>query len=550
MHNERICEWAAWGRSEHALKLDDRPSLLAHLTEQLGPLDEPCPPVSAARVEVPPCRLTDDDRQVLVDLVGPDRADHTASARVLHSVGKSYRDMLSARRGELSHVTDVVVYPRSEEDVVGVLAVAGERDLAVVPFGGGTSVVGGVEPRMGRHRGVVTLDLMDLDNVRLDETSHLAEIGAGAFGPQIEQALAARGYTLGHFPQSFEFSTFGGWLATRSAGQLSTRYGKIEEMVRAVRLATPRGMIATRRVPASATGPSVLQQIVGSEGVLGVITSGTAHVRPLPETVRFQGYFLPDWPDAIGFVRDLLQAGVTPSVVRLSNPSETRWLLKSSAGDAGLVQRIGKAVIQRTIRARGFEADRLCLCLLSFEGPPQRVRLACEEATHAARRCRAIRLGGSPGRSWQRDRFTLPYLRDELMARGVMVDTLETATTWSDLERLDDAVHESIGAAMSAGGTRGAMMAHVSHVYPTGASLYYTFLARQQADDPLGQWQAIKTAATRAIVDHGGTLSHHHGIGYEHQPLSAEHGPLAVDALRAVKATVDPDALMNPEKLL
>jgi alkyldihydroxyacetonephosphate synthase len=284
--------------------------------------------------------------------------------------------------------------------------------------------------------------------------------------------------------------------------------------------------------------------------VFGVITSGTARIRSLPETVGYWGCLLPDWPEAIVLARSLLQAGVRPAVVRLSNEEETRWLMKTSAEKKGLVQRLGKAYIQWAMRRRGFDPERVCLCILSFEGSTDVVRLAQRRARAVAAECRAIGLGSAPGRSWQRERFSLPYFRDGLMARGVMVDTLETATTWDNVERLDRAVRDAILSGIEAGGTRGAVMVHVSHVYETGAALYFTFLARHQTGNELGQWQTIKTSATKAIIENGGTLSHHHGIGYEHQPLEAEHGPVAVEALRAFKASVDPADVMNPEKLL
>ncbi len=550
MRNHRISAWAAWGRPDEAPSLADHPSLSAYLTDRLGALDSPRAPMSLDEIRVPPSRLSVAEREALTAVVGEDRVEVDDAGRAAHSVGKSYRDMVAAQTGRLAHVTDAVVYPRNEQDVTAVLAAAASHDLAVVPFGGGTSVVGGVEPRTGQHHAVVTIDLMDLNGVRVDRTSLLAEIGAGAFGPEIEQALSAEGLTLGHFPQSFEFSTFGGWVATRGAGQQSTRYGKIEDMVESVRVATPEGVIATRLTPASAAGPSLLQQIVGSEGILGVITSATARVRPLPARCRFQGYFLPDWSAGIGFARDLLQSGVGPAVVRLSDAEETAWLMKTSSGGQGLVRRLGRVYVQRAIRRRGFDRGRVCLCLLGLEGLASEVGAARGEVKDRARRHRAIALGSSPGQSWQRDRFRLPYFRDELMACGVMVDTLETATTWHNLERLYQGVREAIEAAIRDGGTPGAVMTHVSHVYATGASLYYTFLARQRPEDEIAHWQAIKTAATRAIVEHEGTLSHHHGIGYEHLPLSAEHGSLAVEVLRSLKSAVDPAGLMNPEKLL
>jgi alkyldihydroxyacetonephosphate synthase len=550
MVNKQISRWAGWGRDEDAIRLKDRPGLLRYLRKQLGELADPAPPMPIRLVRIPPHGLTAREVQSLTDAVGSEAVDFSDTCRAVHSVGKSYRDMIAGRTGQLSHATDVVVFPSDEDQVTAILKIAARHGLAVVPFGGGTSVVGGVEPRAGPHHAVITLDLVNLNEVRIDQASHVADIGAGAFGPRIEQVLNAQGFTLGHFPQSFEFSTFGGWLATRGAGQQSSLYGKIEEMVLAVRMATPVGMVVTRRVPASAAGPSVLQLIAGSEGTLGVMTAGTARIRPLPECTRFLSYLLPDWSTALGFIRRIMQAGLHPSVVRLSDPEETRWLMKAGSGSKGLVQTIGRAAVRPLIWWRRFDPQRTSLCILSYEGSIDSIDLACEQTKRTAAACRAMGLGSSPGRSWQRDRFRLPYLRDELMARGIMVDTLETATTWGNIERLYEAVRNAILSAIQQGGTPGTVMTHLSHAYPTGASLYYTFVARQKAGDEIGQWERIKRAATGAIHKHDGTLSHHHGIGYEHLPLEAENGPAVVEALRSLKSSLDPAQVMNPEKLI
>lgn len=550
MRNDRISDWAVWGRADQAMRLEDRPKLVDFLHQQLGPLAEPQPPVALGDVLIPATRLGESDLAALSDIVGPDNATVDHDERVVHSVGKSYRDMLTARAGRLDRVTDAVVFPDDEAEVASVLALASSRGWTVVPFGGGTSVVGGVEPLSDDERPVVTLDLVRLNHVTLNDESHQADIGAGAFGPDIEARLGAAGFTLGHLPQSFEFSSLGGWVATRGAGQQSTHYGKIEELVQAVRLATPKGVIATRNVPASAAGPDLVQQIVGSEGTLGVITSATVRVRPVSSARQYRAYFVPDFRTGCTLIRNLLQADIEPAVVRLSDAEETRWLLKTSNQPQTLVRSAGKVAIQWLMKRRGFDLDKVCLCLLSFEGSYQQVDCTVREADKIAQRYNALSLGASPGESWERDRYKLPYLRDELMARGIMVDTLETATTWDNLQRLETEVRSAIQAGLGKMADRSAVMVHVSHVYPTGASLYYTFVAPQQAGKELDQWLAVKQAATRAIVTGGGTLSHHHGIGYEHLPLSAEHGELAVEALRTLKTSLDPERIMNPGKLL
>lgn len=550
IRNAKISRWAGWGHEAHAVRLAERPRLLAYLTKQLGGMSSIVEAVPLERLSLDAGRLSEQERDSLRRVVGSQDVDFSAGDRAIHSLGKSYRDMIEARSGRLRHVTDAVVYPREERQIAELLAWAVREDCAIVPFGGGTSVVGGVEPCAGRHHATITLDLMNLAEKSLDDVSQLADIGAGAFGPDVERWLNDQGFSLGHFPQSFEFSTLGGWVATRSAGQQSTLYGKIEHMVEAVRVATPVGLIETRRVPASATGPSIVQCLTGSEGTLGVITRCTMRVRHRAPCGRFLSFLLPDWPTAIGFVRHVVQEDVYPSVVRLSDPQETQWLMDAGSEAGGLAKQLGRALVKRLAGWNGFDGDRMCLCILGLEGATDTVALLGERLKALAGASRALSLGSSPGESWKRDRFRLPYLRDELMARGIMVDTLETATTWTNLIRLYEEVKSRIRAALADQGTPGVVMTHVSHVYPTGASLYYTFLARQRPGNEIEQWESVKRAATRAIVDGGGTLSHHHGIGSEHRPLEAEHGSVAVGALRSLKAFLDPADVMNPGKLL
>ena len=547
----RRCRWAGWGRDEQALRLDDQPGLVAFLREALGDLPVPTPPRSMETIEVGPSRVPDDVLARLADLLGTQHVRTDRNERLLHSLGKSYPDLICARTGRIRCVTDAVLYPETAEQVAGVLRTAAEHSLAVVPFGGGTSVVGGLEPKAGEHRGVLTLDLSRMVAVKLDSESLLADVEAGIFGPDLEARLARDGLTLGHFPQSFEFSTLGGWIATRGAGQNSTRYGKIEQLVQAVRLVTPAGEIETRNVPASATGPSTLQAIVGSEGTLGVITSAVVRVRRLPETTRWMAWLSEDFWSGCRLLQTLEQEGLPISVARLSDAEETRWMSKAgNRGDASLVARVGKWYVQRSLERRGYDPQRVCFALVSLEGRATEVREAAARAKAIARRLGSVALGSSPGRAWQRDRFRLPYLRDELIARRVMVDTLETATTWSNLRPLYQAIRVALSQSMQQNGSPGVVMCHLSHLYASGSSLYFTFLAPQIEGSELLQWQRVKQAALRAIVKGGGALSHHHGIGQDHLPLAAEDGPLAVEAWRAAKMRLDPTGIMNPGKLL
>jgi alkyldihydroxyacetonephosphate synthase len=396
--------------------------------------------------------------------------------------------------------------------------------VAVVPFGGGTSVVGGLEPLRGSHAAAISLDLGRLDGLeRVDERSLIAVLAAGTRMPEAERAMRARGLALAHVPQSFEWATVGGCAATRSAGQLSTGFGRIDEQVVALECVTPAGPLATLEVPASAAGPELRQLLMGSEGTLGVITRVALRVRRAPSSVRHEAWALPGFQAGCEVLRGLVQDGLAPDVARLSDAEETRaTLMLAGAGRAGRALLGGRALL-----------------VCGWEGTVARRR-----APVVARllRAGAVPLGRKPGEAWAAARFAGPYLRDDLLDRGVMVETVETATTWSNLARLHAAV---------AGALPGHVGCHVSHLYPAGASLYFTVMAAQDRADPAGQWRAAKAAATRAILAAGGTLTHHHAIGRDHAEwLADEVGPLGIELLRAVKGVCDAAGIMNPDKLL
>jgi alkyldihydroxyacetonephosphate synthase len=414
-----------------------------------------------------------------------------------------------------------------------------------VPFGGGTSVVGGVEPvREGGLAAVVSLDLVRLaSTVEVDRTSLTARLDAGLLGPEAERRLGAEGVTLGHFPQSFEYSTVGGWVATRSAGQASTGYGRIDELVESLRFVTPAGEIGTRAVPASAAGPDLRELLVGSEGVLGVICEATLRVRPAPAARIYEGWSFRNFAEGCAAFRVMEQRDAAADVSRLSDEEETRLTMAlASSGSRG--ERLGR----RYLRMRGHEAG--CLAILGFEGDEEDAERRRRETAALLRAGGGVFLGRRPGEAWLRSRYAGPYLRDELLDRRVMVETLETATSWSKLEALHRAVGDALRGALGERGTPPLVMCHVSHLYPSGASLYFTFLACQE-DDALAQWRAAKTAASEAIVAGGGTITHHHAIGRDHRPwIRAEVGELGIELIRAAKDRLDPAGIMNPGKLL
>lgn len=496
-------------------------------------------------VALPDAGLTAAQRRALERAVGSEHLLEDRAARIAHAGGKSFADLVLLRAGNGSAAPDAVVSPASAEQVAAVIAACGEHDLAVIPFGGGTSVVGGVDALRGGHAGAISLDLARLDRVLgLDRDSLTAAFEPGLRGPELERRLATAGLTLGHFPQSFEFSTLGGWVATRSAGQASTGYGRIDELVESVRCVAPAGELSTRTTPASAAGPGLRDLIVGSEGTLGVITAATLRVRPRPEARHYEGWSFRSFEEGIDTHRRLQQAGAAPDVARLSDEHETR-LARALAATGDLAERAG----DRYLRLRGHE--RACLALVGFEGTPDDVARRRGRAAGVLRAGGGVALGQRPGRSWLRSRFAAPYLRDEMLDRGVMVETLETATVWSSLLDLYAAVAGALREALAARGTPPLVLCHVSHLYRSGASLYFTFIARQQEGEELDQWWAAKSAACDAVVAGGGTISHHHAVGRDHTPWMADEvGELGIDLLRAAKQELDPGWIMNPGKLI
>ena len=519
-------KWWGWGDEAKSFALADPARFWSFVDRRLGGSGESPRLASLDDIKLSPSRLDVALVAALRQLIGENSASTESGDRAVHSLGKGYRDLVRIRRGEVPNPTDAVLYPQTELQVATLLEAAALRGIVVIPFGGGSSVVGGVEPLVDRP--TVTLDLARMDRVpHIDSTSGLATVEAGIFGPALEAQLNAAGFTLGHFPQSFEYSTLGGWIATRSAGQNSTRYGKIEENVESVRMLFPGGEIDTPCVPAAAAGPDLNQVIAGSEGILGVITQATIRLAPLPARSDLRAYLLPNFDEGVEASREMLQAGLRPSVLRLSDEAESEATALMQAGAEGMT---------------------LCLCIVGFDGDEDEVRFCWQQAATVLERHGGQSLGTGPGEAWRRGRFEAPYLRDLLLDHAIMVDTLETATTWSNYVKLYRSVRDAMQAAM---GERGLVMAHLSHAYPHGASVYYTFLARQQEGRELEQWQEVKDAASRAIIEGGGALSHHHGIGYEHRRWLPDYlGDGGMKTLRALKQAFDPGGIMNPAKLI
>lgn len=489
--------------------------------------------------------IAEDAALALRSVVGAGNVLLDRDARLGRSGGLSYVDLLRHREGGQLAVPDAVVLPADPAEVAEVVTTCASHDVGVVPFGGGTSVVGGVAALRGTKSAVIALDLSRLDKlVSVDPVSRLAVFQAGVVAPRAERLLAEHGLTLGHLPQSFERATIGGFAATRSAGQASSGYGRFEDMVEGVRLATPRGELRLGAAPASAAGPDLRELVVGSEGAFGVITEVTVRVREIPSVRRYEGFVLDGWQAGADAVRALAQRRVLADVTRLSDPQETGMAFTLTGGWK-------TALVRRYLRLRGISQP--CLLILGWEAA-DRAELARRraETLRVLRRSRHVRLGTPAGESWRHGRFAGPRQRDVLMDAGICVETIETATYWSRIGELRDAVRSTLTGALTEDGRTPVVACHISHAYETGASLYFTTIVPRAAQDPVGQWERAKKAACEAISDGPlGTISHHHAVGVDHAPyLAKEIGPLGVDVLAAVKRALDPDGVMNPGKLI
>ncbi|HYN41221.1 MAG TPA: FAD-binding oxidoreductase [Thermoanaerobaculia bacterium] len=466
--------------------------------------------------------------------------------RLLHARGQSLPDWIALRCGRIGTVPDAVAFPETGDAVASLLAWARERDARLIPYGGGTSVAGHVTPQCSAAP-VVTIDLTRLSRlVAFDETSRLATFGAGVKGPDLEAELRARGFTLGHFPQSFELSTLGGWIATRSSGQQSLGYGRIERLFAGGSVETPAGRLDLPPFPASAAGPDLRELVLGSEGRLGVLTEGTVRVSPVPVSEEVHGVFLPDFPSAIAAVRDIAAMRLPLSMLRLSTPEETRTTLLL-AGHERLIR-----ALETYLSLRGAREEK-CLLLVGISGSENLVRQTRRQALGALAMRGGVAAGKGFGREWNKNRFRAPYLRNALWEAGWAVDTLETAAPWSRVPELLASVETALRTGLAAEGERVHAFTHLSHVYLDGSSLYTTYLFRLAADPDvnLARWRTLKTAASDAIVAGGGTISHQHGVGTDHAPwLAAEKGELGIRALSGLLRTFDPDGLLNPGKLV
>ncbi|CAM2767716.1 FAD-binding oxidoreductase [Mycobacterium simiae] len=524
-------KWNAWGDPASAKPLSD--GIRSLLRQAVGLEDSHSAELAADQVKLRGSALSAAEQDALAEIVGAEYCRTDDRDRLLHAGGKSTLDLLRRKDTGVQDAPDAVLLPGDEDAVAAILRYCSQHRIAVVPFGGGTSVVGGLDPVRGDFTAVISLDLRRFDQlIELDEVSGLAVLGAGVTGPDAERLLGAHGFSLGHFPQSFQYATIGGFAATRSSGQDSAGYGRFNDMVRGLRVVTPVGTLELGRGPESAAGPDLRQLLIGSEGTFGVITQVRLRVHRVPAEVRYQAWSFPDFETGAAALRAVTQNATGPTVIRLSDEAETGVNLATT-------ESIGENQLTGG-----------CLAITVFEGTKEHVESRHAETSALLAAHGGTSLGEGPAQAWERGRFDAPYLRDSLLAAGALCETLETATDWSNIAALKAAVTDALTTALAESGTPALVMCHISHVYPTGASLYFTVVAGQRGN-PIEQWRAAKTAASNAIVATGGTITHHHAVGADHRPwMRNEVGDLGVQVLRAVKATLDPAGILNPGKLI
>jgi alkyldihydroxyacetonephosphate synthase len=524
-----------WGHEHQQPGIGDMRAAATDIRERLGFGSEPEEPVALEAIELRDSRL--EPPAPLAEICSTGHYD-----RVSHALGKAYRDVVRGMRGEIDHPPDVVAAPREEAELEALLAWCADAGAAAIPYGGGTSVVGGVEPRIAdAYAGAVSVDLRAFDRVLdVDPVSMAARIQAGALGPALEDQLAEHGLTLRHFPQSFEYSSLGGWIATRAGGHFATKLTHIDDLVESVRAITPRGEWESRRLPGSGAGPSPDRMLIGSEGILGVITEAWVRVRPRPEHKLSCGVAFDSFAAGAEAVRELAQSGLDPSNCRLLDPGEAVLTHAAPPGKAMLVL--------------GFES--------AHHPVDEPMRIAVEVATDHGGEPGEVR-GGSGKRdgavgAWRHAFLAAPYLRDTLVCCGVISDTFETAITWDRFadfhatvfETARGAVAEVTGAPAEGEGAP-ILGCRFTHVYPDGPAPYYTILAPARRGSEVSQWDEIKAAVSDAVIDAGGTITHHHAVGRDHRPWYDGQRPRPyAEALRAAKRTVDPAAVLNPGVLI
>ncbi|WP_426417875.1 FAD-binding oxidoreductase [Aestuariirhabdus sp. LZHN29] len=532
--------WNGWGHPDTDYPLPGE--ALAFLNQHIGQakalpgvtLEEVVKQVPASRVE------------------GHPLLDTSPEQRVRHARGQSLPDWIAMKCGSYGCFPDAVAFPENRQQVVELMVLARSKRYTLIPYGGGTSVAGHINPR-DDGLPIVTVDMGRMNRlIAIDKQSQIATFGAGVAGPALESQLRGQNFTLGHYPQSFELSTLGGWVASRSSGQQSLHYGRIEQLFAGGKLESFDGCLEIAPIPASAAGMDLRELVMGSEGRIGILSEIDVRISPLPEKEGFYVAFLPDWEQGVAVVKQAAQQRIGLSMLRLSNPLETYTQLRL-AGHAKAI-----SLLEGYLRLRGNrvgEGGKEGATMLTFgiTGSKPQHRSAHRQIRSLIRRAEGVYVGSILGKRWRHGRFRFPYLRESLWHHGYMVDTLETCTPWSNVSPLMEAIEKTLSAALEQDKESVHVFSHLSHVYPQGSSIYTTYLFRAGPDPQatLERWQTLKAKASRVVVELGGTISHQHGVGKDHAPyLKIEKGEYAMERMGQICGLFDEKQQLNPGTLL
>lgn len=546
-------KWWGWGAEDKQPNIDNMPKFLPFLSKTVGcDASVTQTPIDFEAIQLPDAIIHDVFVQKVQEFFQANQIKQDKLTRLQHAYGKSFRDLWRIRQGLIERAPDLVIYVETTEQVKFLLESAIENNICLIAFGGGTNIVGAVEAPVSEKRMVVCVNLSRMNKVlALDPVSQTARIQAGALGPEIEAQLNEQGFSLGHFPDSFEFSSLGGWLATRSVGMQSDRFGTIADMTLSVDCVTPQGLINTKPYPHASMGPDLRELLLGSEGTLGIITEAVMKVHPVEEQ-QFGAILFPDFISGIHAIQNCLRENCLPSMMRLLDVDETQLSFHLKPGVKKTKQLIENIIKKIMGRLKKIDFSQCCIAIIAFSGSAKLIVKQRKKVLQYCRMHGGVYLGQSPGKQWYARKYDYPYLRDLVMDFGGVVDVAETSILWGKIEPFYAAVKQAGYQAMSACipaeileklPKPGYLGCHLSHHYDNGTCLYFTFGFLPEAGAELEQYQIVKSAMTDAIVAHGGSLSHHHSVGYEHAKwLPSMLGEVGIQWLQNIKSSIDPQS--------
>ena len=546
-------KWWGWGAEGISFSFADKPKFAPFVMDVIGvDVTKPAPRVAElSSFDIPSTQLSDGLRAALDDAIGEEFVVDDDEYRVIHAFGRGVRDLVRVRRGQFGRLPDAVVYPGNEADVVAIVNAAVAHDAVVIPYGGGSNIVGALEAVPTETRQVLSIDMGRMNKVlEIDDASSLARIEAGVLGPDMEIQLNAKGWTMGHFPDSFVWSTLGGWIATRSTGMQSDKYGDIADITRGLRMVMDGQVLVLRPLPSSSSGPSVREMVLGSEGRLGIITEAWVNVHRLPPVREIQAYFFPNYDAGLQAMQWITESDAAPSITRVMDANETQFSM-ANGKKSSRVSHLMTRAIQEVMTRKGWDLNEIALGFVGYEGTAVHVRYEKSLVSKIVSRAGGMSVGKGPGVLYDQKKYDIPYIRDFLLDRGIPADVSETATPWGLLKQIHDTTVAAATAAMETAGVQGFIMCHLSHSYHSGACQYFTFAINDSSEHNMESYDLVKQAIQQSFMDNGGTISHHHGVGEEHSPwLDQDISPAGVFIQRKLFEGVDPDHRFNPGKII